>query len=212
MRLIRLAGLFVGALVLCGGAGAVPPRLVVQAPPAMGVNSVAVSPEGSVVATAADEGGVRLYDARTGAMLRVLGDVGDRGVCFVGDGKMLTAAGFHMDKLVGVYDAGSGQRVAALAGQTEWEAYATAVSRDGKLLASTGADKQILVWEVGTGKLRFQLKDQPTNVAALAFSPDGATLASGGGDRVVKLWDTSTGRLRGSLGPWRLSVRDRVFG
>src|SRR6478736_2943385 len=68
-------------------------------------------------------------------------------------------------KLVGVYDVQTGKRLLSLAGQTEWEADATAVSADGKLLASTGVDKQILVWEIATGKLRHQLKDQPQRVA-----------------------------------------------
>ena len=38
-------------------------KLVLQSAPASPVNSVAVSPDGSLVATAAGEGGVRLYDA-----------------------------------------------------------------------------------------------------------------------------------------------------
>ena len=79
-------------------------ELVLQAPPATSVDSVAVSPDGSLVATAAGEGGVRLYDAKTGTLLRTIGDAGDRGVRFSPDGRTLTAAGFHMDKLVGVFD------------------------------------------------------------------------------------------------------------
>jgi WD40 repeat protein len=160
------------------------------------VNSVAVSPDGSLVATAAD--GVRLYDARTGTLLRAIGGVGDRGVAFSPDGRNLAAAGFHMDKLVGIFDVQTGKRVQSLAGHTEWETDALAFSPDGKLLASTGVDKQILVWELATGKLRLRLADQPYRVPALAFAPDSATLA-GGGDKTVRLWDVATGRLRRSL-------------
>jgi WD40 repeat protein len=200
-----LVGVVVSTRVLLG----VPPdphyKLVLQAPPATAVNSVAVSPDGSLVATAAGEGGVRLYEARTGALLRVVDGVGDRGVAFSPDGRTLTAAGFHMDKLVGLWDVRSGDRVRTFAGQTEWEADATAISPDGKLLASTATDRQILVWEVATGKLRLRLKDQPSRVSALAFSPDGSVLAAGGGDRSVRLFDCATGRLRRSLegqGDW----------
>jgi WD40 repeat protein len=160
------------------------------------VNSVAVSPDGSLIATAAE--GVRLYDARTGALQRVIGGAGDRGVVFSPDGRTLAAAGFHMDKLVGIYNVQTGKRLQSLAGHTEWETDALAFSPDGKLLASAGVDKQILVWELRTGKLRHRLADQPYRAPALAFSPDSATLA-GGGNKTIRLWDVATGRLRRSL-------------
>jgi RNA polymerase sigma factor (sigma-70 family) len=174
-----------------------PLHLVLQVPPPVSVNSVAVSPDGSLIGTAAD--GVRLYDARTGSLLRAIGDAGDRGIAFSPDGRTLAAAGFHMDKLVGIYDVQTGKRLQSLAGHTEWETDALAFSPGGKLLASTGVDKQILVWELATGMLRHRLADQPFRVPALAFSPDSATLASGGGDKAICLWDAATGRLRRSL-------------
>jgi WD40 repeat protein len=179
-----------------------PRRLVLQAPPVISVNSVAVSPDGSLIATGA--GGARLYDARTGVLLRALGDAwdqkgpGGKGAAFSPDGRTLAAAGFHRDKLVGIFDVQTGKRLQSLAGHTEWETDAVAFSPDGKLLASTGVDKQILVWELATGKLRHRLADQPFRAPALAFSPDSATLASGG-DKTIRLWDVATGRLRRSL-------------
>src|SRR5688572_11543380 len=101
--------------VLCTLTLGVPPeprfKLVLQMPPATAIGSVAVSPDGALVASATGEGGVRLYDARTGAMLRTIGESGDRGVVFSPDGRTLTAAGFHMDKLGGLWDVRSGNRV-----------------------------------------------------------------------------------------------------
>ena len=192
---LRLA---LGLIALASGSPEEPPpKLVLQAPPAASVSSVAVSRDGSLVATAG-EGGVRLYDAKTGALLRAIGEAGDRSAAFSADGRSLAAGGFHMDTLVEIYDVRTGKRLRALAGHTEWEADACTISPDGTLLASTGVDKQILVWDLATGALRHQLAGQPFRVNTLAFSPDSATLACGG-DRTVRLWDMKTGQVRRTL-------------
>jgi RNA polymerase sigma factor (sigma-70 family) len=190
--------------------------LVLQAPPTISVNSVAVSPDGSIIATASDE--VRLYDARTGALLRTIDGVGGRGVAFSPDGRTVAAAGFHLEKpfghpstLLGIYDVQTGKRVQTLAGHTEWESYAIAFSPDGKLFASSGQDKQILVWELATGELRHRLAHQPQQVTALAFSRDSETLAGGGEDKTIRLWDMTSGRVRRSLKGHRDWVCTVVF-
>src|SRR5438132_1775289 len=133
LRSLVLTVVFFGCLSLW--AEPVPNRrvFVLQAPPPVSVNSVAVSPNGSLIATAAD--GVRLYDARTGALLRAIGDAGDRGVVFSPDGRTLAAAGFHLQSTYStplltlpIYDVQTGKRVQTLAGHKEWETYAIAFS------------------------------------------------------------------------------------
>lgn len=178
--------------------------LVLQAAPPIGVNSVAVSPDGVLVATAAD--GVRFYDARTGTLVRVIGEAGGRNVVFSPDSRLLAAAGFHLEgtfskplTTLPIYDVQTGKRVQNLAGHTEWETYAVVFSPDGKLFASAGADKQVLVWELATGKIKHKIGTQRSQVTALAFSPDGASFAGGGSDRTIRIWETATGRLQKTL-------------
>src|SRR5262249_61862720 len=68
-----------------------------------------------------------------------------------------------------------------------------AISPDGKVLASGGADNTIRFWDVASGKEQATLKDAAVFwVESLAFSPDGKTLASGIGGSGVRLWDVGT--------------------
>jgi WD40 repeat protein len=65
--------------------------------------------------------------------------------------------------------------------------------RGGSMLASAGADKKILLWEMPAGKPLLTL--QPGGgVRSLAMSPDGKVLASGGDDNAVQLWDVASGK------------------
>ena len=113
---------------------------------------------------------------------------GGRGVAFAPDGRSLACAGYHMDKLVGVYDVRTGQRLRTLAGHTEIETYAIAFSPDGKLLASAGTYKQILVWELATGKEVRTLEGHTAGVESVAISPDGRFAISASTDKTLKLW------------------------
>ncbi len=68
-----------------------------------------------------------------------------------------------------------------------------AFSPNGRLLATTGYDRLIKLWEVDTGKLLHTLKDHSDAVYGLAFDPTGKFLASAGADRAVKVWNVETG-------------------
>ncbi|HZY88100.1 MAG TPA: WD40 repeat domain-containing protein, partial [Gemmataceae bacterium] len=76
---------------------------------------------------------------------------------------------------------------------------ALAFSRDGKLLACTGSQNTVKLWDVAGQKERATLSGHGGIVMAVAFSPDGRTLASAGMDRTVKLWDLATHKERLTL-------------
>src|SRR5439155_1292920 len=63
---------------------------------------------------------------------------------------------------------------------------AVAFDRDGKTLATAGADKTVRVWDLATGGQLRKL-DQPGEAAGVAFSPDGQILASASAGQVGAL-------------------------
>lgn len=66
---------------------------------------------------------------------------------------------------------------------------ALALSSDNKLLASAGADKTIIVWDLAAEKQLTSLSGHEAWVFALAFSPNRRLLASGSYDGVIKIWN-----------------------
>jgi WD40 repeat protein/tRNA A-37 threonylcarbamoyl transferase component Bud32 len=69
--------------------------------------------------------------------------------------------------------------------------YCVAWSPDGHLLASSGADSVIRIWEVsrsGLGPPNL-LRGHMSYVNPITFSPDGTRLVSSSGDQTLKIWD-----------------------
>ena len=93
--------------------------LVRQSGPEVSVTSVAISNDGSVLATSSFDGRIRFHDPRTGKLLRAIDTLADRQVALSPDGKSCVTAGFNMDKLIKVVDVTTGKRLHTLAGHTE---------------------------------------------------------------------------------------------
>ncbi|MBW3543652.1 MAG: WD40 repeat domain-containing protein, partial [Planctomycetes bacterium] len=67
-----------------------------------------------------------------------------------------------------------------------------AVSPDGRLLATTGFDNAVRVWDARTGEERGRFTGHESAVFALAIAPDGRRAASGDFDGKVFVWDLET--------------------
>ncbi|GAB4386623.1 MAG: NB-ARC domain-containing protein [Elainellaceae cyanobacterium] len=86
-----------------------------------------------------------------------------------------------------------------------------AFSPDGKLLATSGTDYQIHLWNLVTGERHLSWQGHDDWIRTIAFSPDGKTLASGSEDTTVRLWEVATGRCLRTLEGHSSWVRSVIF-
>ena len=84
-------------------------------------------------------------------------------------------------------------------------------SPTGELLASSGIDGAVRLWDVSTGLLKRSLAGREAGgVGGLAWSPLGDLAASGGpGDRQIRFWNAATGEQVRELGPPANESADR---
>ncbi|WP_376797227.1 helix-turn-helix domain-containing protein [Thermogemmatispora sp.] len=177
--------------------------------------SVALSPDGSLLALGTTTCEIRIFRLRDYAPLVTCQGHADwvRSVLFSPDGRMVISG--SEDGTIRLWDVETGQCLQTLHGHGE-RIYSIAVSADGGLLASGGGDQTVRLWRIeGTSGLTECVRvlsgpDLSGRIYAVAFTPDGR-LISGGEDAIVRLWDVESGsclaRLDGhSRGIWSLAL------
>jgi WD40 repeat protein/tRNA A-37 threonylcarbamoyl transferase component Bud32 len=154
------------------------------------VENVCYSPDGCSLATASWDETVRIWDANTGAVLRVLPSHlgGAASAAFSPDGRRLATG--SIDQTVRVWDLATGEELLALRGAGAYVAF----SPDGKRLATGGRDRVVHVWDVRTGEQLVETGQGEGLVHSVAFSADGRQVGAGLGGRWCRVWDAATGR------------------
>jgi WD40 repeat protein len=171
-------------------------RLHAVTGPNNGVNEVAFSPDGRLLATADSNDTVELWNLAAG---KLVGDLkadpgsGVNGVAFSPDGKLLASA--DDDGTVRLWDSATGRVDGVLPADSDPDGNVRglAFSPDGELLATVHDDGTLRLWNPATRKpVGFPVAaDAGGRLTGVAFSADGKLLATSddnAGDDTVRTW------------------------
>jgi WD40 repeat protein len=166
------------------------------------VAPVMVSANGNMLAALGHDHRVRLLNAHTGELLRLLEDEsgGDiYGIALSADGRYLATG--SSDSIIVVWALDQARPVQILTGHGR-PFTSLAFSPDGELLASGGSLTTLWDWRRGLEK--FTLARPEGGVVAVAFSPDGRHLSIGGAGSTIQVYLTQLEDLVG-LARFRLT-------
>ncbi|WVQ81922.1 hypothetical protein IAT38_004049 [Cryptococcus sp. DSM 104549] len=171
-----------------------------------GITSVALSPDGKLVAAGSLDTMVRVWNVQTGHQVERLKGHKDSvySVAFSPDGKCLVSG--SLDRTLRIWDltatkreievqpAGSkegaknlGTCQSTLNGHKDY-VLSVAISPDGQWVVSGSKDRSIQFWHIASGQAQLMLQGHKNSVISIDLARSGGYLASGSGDCMARIW------------------------
>lgn len=149
------------------------------------IDTVAISPNGQILASGDNKGIIKLWDLSSGKLIRTVSAHSEvvSAVAFTPDGNTLVSS--SRDRTIKLWHVNTGELLRTLQGNN-W-VNAIAINPSGQIMASGGRDG-VKLWNLTTGDLIDTLYGHSDWVSAIAFSPDGKILATGGFDTQINIW------------------------
>jgi eukaryotic-like serine/threonine-protein kinase len=165
--------------------------------------SLAVLPNGEIIATGHADGIVRLWNRKTEQIAKLLRghEDGVDQIAFSPNGTLMVTASW--DGTAKLWDVGTGEQRHVI--EVPPHCCSAAFSPDGQTFAiSSGNDA--MLYDVASGRRLHLLNGHQSTAKCVSFSPDGRWLATGSRDRTIRIWDVRTGKIRHTIAAHREQI------
>ena len=157
------------------------------------IDSIAFSPDGSMLAFSSNDEYIRIYDTSNWKIIRRL-HIENRypgPIIFSPDGKTIASA--NSDYTAVFWDVAAGKQINIIEGHTR-NITAMAFSSDGQTFVTGSWDKSIRIWDVPSGTHKNTFTKHTDGISRIIFFPDGRTFAGVGYNRSgAHIWNIETG-------------------
>lgn len=168
---------------------------------------IGFDPQSTLLATAAGDGSVRIWDGHGPETLSTLQTLPSRTAhaAFSDNGSRVAVASGNEASVYSV----AGVQGATFSGHQR-EITDITFGADGASVATAARDGTARLWDAGTGRQTAIFPRHEGEVLSVSVSPNGASVATASSDQTAHIWDVATGhevaRLRGHRGiVWRAS-------
>ena len=198
-RFIQTALRFFLAVYCCLGtlSHAAPVEIVLQSAPELEVLGLVYSPDGRTLISSGESGAIRVWDAETGELVRLLPGHPERvrGLAMSPDGRLIASS--STDGSVNVWDYREGRLLHTFTNHVGKWVRAVAFSPDGRFLVPAAYDGRLSIWDSASGKV---VRTMPTlgRTGGVLFTPDGRFIVTASREEtapLIQFFDVETGKV-----------------
>ena len=197
-RLVNLRWLLLAACFCwVTGGRAAPVEIVLQSGHEVEVLGLVYSPDGQTLVSSGESGAIRVWDAESGDLVRLLPGHPERvrGLTMSRDGRLIASS--STDGLVKLWDYREGRLLHEFTNHIGNWVRAVAFSPDGRFLVPAAYDGKLSVWDVTNGSV-VRTFSVPRRMGDVLFTPDGRFIITASrltNAPLIQFWDFETGKV-----------------